>query len=160
MKNVLFIGFALSTIFAISSCGCHKEVVNNETVRIEKETIHDTVIVVKADSSHLYGQLNCDSLGNIELTNTHAESGTMLNAPKVRIVDNKIYVDCESKAQELFLQWKEKYISGISTRTKLIQVPQDFSTWQLIQIWLGRIFIILLIVAAVALFVNYRLKQK
>lgn len=160
MKNLLIFGSIALLSLSLTSCGCSKEVVTNEKTVVEKETIHDTVFVIKPDSVSYKAQLNCDSLGNVKITSAESSSSELLNSPSVRIVDNVIYVDCTTKAQELFHQWKEKYISNIQTSTESVEVPAGLTVWQHVQIWLGRLLIILFIVAIVALFVNSRLNKK
>lgn len=159
--------FSLSILFILSgmflvSCGCHPEVITNEVVRIEKVIVHDTVIKTVPDTSSFRAILKVDSLGKVSIDQKTVVSskGSHLNAPKVSIKDNVISVDCTAKAQELFFQWKEHYLSTQKIQTKRIEVPRELTWWQVTQMWLGRIFIILLIIAGIALFLNWWYKSK
>ena len=155
-SRILFI--ALSFLL-LTSCGNNKEIIRNETVRIEKEIIHDTIFQTVADSSSFKALLKCDSSGNIYIVHSVSSSGKNMKAPEVTIRDNILNIDCKAEAQKLFFQWKEKYKSDTKTSIRTIEVERKLTPWQLTQIWLGRILILLVIIACAALIAHYRHKK-
>jgi len=160
--------FSLIFLLAlVVGCKPAKEVVYVDRV-VEvtvTETIHDTVFITKPDSSRFTADLVVDSNGNITVTNTSAINGNHLGAPKVSIENNKLTVDCRAEAEQLFFQWKEKYKSTNKSETVRepvpypVQVERELNWFQTTFIWLGVIFTILLIIAAVALVVRWRVQK-
>lgn len=166
MKPRIFLSLILALALLVS-CKPSKEVVyvdRNVEVRVT-ETIHDTVFLTKPDSSRFTGTLVVDSSGKITLTNTSSEKGTHLSAPIITLKNNQLTVDCRAEAEKLFFQWKEKYKSSIKSETVREPVPypitveKELNWFQHTFIWLGGIFTILLIIAAVALVVRWRVQK-
>lgn len=136
------------------SCASKKNAPNNIAVssHIIKETIHDTVYVVKADTSKFYGTLKVDSNGKINLSNINAvESGKYVKVPVVKIKNNKLEVDCYAEAQELFKQWKEQHITDTKVDTKIItkSVPRQLTFFQELQIWTGRVCFFIVVIGLI-----------
>ncbi|MBS7234175.1 hypothetical protein KHA90_24545 [Flavobacterium psychroterrae] len=133
MKNIK-IGclFLVLTMFLVS-CAGKKPVVVQNTTTIEKvitETIHDTVLTVQKDSSSYNALLECIN-GKVAIKSvTQAEPGRNLKSPKVRIADNVLTVDCEAKAQELFLRWKSTYITEHKQEIKEVPIITNVLTWR------------------------------
>ena len=120
----------------------------NKTVTIT-ETVHDTVFKIEKDNSYYEAYLECVNgkvVINGAISNTISKNG-VLQPPKVIIKDNYIKVDCEVKAQELFAQWKSKYIQELTetTNTVPVEVDRGPTFFQELQIWLGRIFLALIL---------------
>lgn len=109
------------------------------------EVVKDTTWKIPADSSHYEGQLAVNELGQISISvPIKSTPGKTIAEPKVNIVDNKLTVDCETYAQELIRQWKEKNTTQVTTTAQKIPYPveKEFSWWQLVQLWCGRVFLI------------------
>ncbi|WP_286431165.1 hypothetical protein [Myroides marinus] len=83
--------------------------------------------------------------------NIKRSKNKVLQPPKVQLVNNKLMVDCEVEAQQMFLEWKEKFIKEHRViETKIpIAVPLELSTWQQTQIWLGRTLLLLMTLGSV-----------
>lgn len=158
MKTFKYIAVLFLFSIVLTSCRCNKEIITNETVRFEKEFIRDTIFQTVADSSTYKAWLKCDSLGNVVIASSESNSGKKLKAPVVYIKDNVLQVDCTKEAEKLFFQWKEKFKSESTSVTKEILVERELSTFQIVQIWLGRILILLIIIALVALCVRWSSK--
>lgn len=135
-----------------------------ETQIVEKSVtktvvIHDTIFQTLPDSSTAQFELIKDSsTGQIKPVLISAVPGRILQAPKVGIHKNILTVDCKSEADKLFAQWKETYTDSVS-KTIIIQPPKyiekDLSLWQIIQIWFGRAFMIIVLIAMFLLFKRY-----
>lgn len=143
-KQLKYTGLLLLLILLIScsSSKPQKKESTTQTVTI-KETLHDTVFKIEKDSSFYQALLACQN-GKVQLVNvTQAEPGRSLKSPRVRFENNKLYVDCELKEQELYAHWKSQEINRMELKTD-VEYINRLTFWQKVQIWLGRIMIILL----------------
>lgn len=154
----------------ILSCKTQKQIVETKTTetettsRFEKEIPRDTTLKTESEESSFVGALKVDSSGAISVVPTKVESGSnALQAPEVIIKNNTVYVDCQKDAEELFFEWKEKFIREHKTTTIEKEIPvlvkEDLSKWELTQIWLGRIFMFLITSSGVGL-ILYKFKSK
>nr|WP_286428689.1 hypothetical protein [Myroides marinus] len=117
-----------------------------------EEIKRDTVLVIPADKSQYVADLAIQ--GNmivVKDANIKRSKNKVLQPPKVQLVNNKLMVDCEVEAQQMFLEWKEKFIKEQRViETKIpIAVPLELSTWQQTQIWLGRTLLLLMTLGSV-----------
>ncbi|MCH4831233.1 hypothetical protein E5F92_000480 [Flavobacterium columnare] len=88
----------------------------------------------------------------------NSEGKNHLKKPKVKIEDNKLSVDCEARAQELFAKWKSEQKTEVHETVRNIyhEVEKSLTWWQLFQIWCGRL---LLIVIMLFLIIKYLVKS-
>lgn len=110
------------------------------------ETVHDTVFRIEKDSSSYKALLACQN-GKVVVTNViQAEPGRSLKSPRVRIDNNKLYVDCETRARELYAFWKSKQVKEVEIKTiRITKYINQLTFWQKLQIWLGRIFLVVMV---------------
>lgn len=130
----------------------------NKSVVI-KETVHDTVFKIEKDQSQYQALLECQN-GKVLIkspTEKQSKNGK-LEPPKVKIVDNYIIVDCDLKEQELYAKWKSESRSElIETLKKIpIEIEKNMSTWETIQIYCGRIFLLLIALFLLGLFLKFK----
>jgi hypothetical protein len=156
----------LSIIFLIllaTSCRTNKDCVP-ETITTEKtvivhELVKDTVFLTQRDSSSISIQLRVDTTGKIVLQELkHIANGKHLKPPEISIKDNVLKVDCISEAQKLYASWKVKYTDSITKQITIkppSYIEKDLSIWQHIQIWLGRLFILLFITVIIVILKKY-----
>lgn len=137
MKSIK-IGCLFFVLTILVSCAGNKPVVVQNATTVEKiitETVHDTVLQVEKDSASYAALLECIN-GKAKVKDVlRTEPGRTLKSPKVRIADNLLEVDCEAKAQELFIQWKSKYI--LEHKQDVVKVPvvtNELTWWQETQI--------------------------
>lgn len=147
-KNLNRIVFLFFSVLVLVSCSSPKPVLSEEktkTITIT-ETLHDTVFKIEKDSSSYKALLECQN-GKVILKNiTQAEPGRTLKSPKVRLDNNKLIIDCELKKQELYAFWKSKQVKEVEFKTiHITKYTNVLTFWQKVQIWLGRIFLIVLV---------------
>ncbi|SHL94409.1 hypothetical protein [Flavobacterium chilense] len=147
-RNLNSIIFLFFSALVLVSCRSPKPVLSEEkakTITI-KETVHDTVFKIQKDSSSYRAFLECQN-GKIVVKNvTQAEPGRTLKSPKVRLENNKLNVDCELKEQELYARWKSQQVKEIEVKTiNTTKFVNYLTFWQKVQIWLGRIFLLVLV---------------
>ena len=155
MKKLLQIFCCLFVLTILVSCGSSKPtVVQNETTKIIKETVHDTVFKIEKDSSSLEALLECQN-GKVVIKNiVQSEPGRTLKSPKVRLSDNVLKVDCEQRAQELFAQWTDTYISQDTVTQLPPIITNELTYWQKTQIIGFRIYIGLTLLLAVWVYIK------
>ena len=150
MKNIFSKGclFFVLTILLVS-CGSTKSAVVQNNTTTEKtitETVHDTIFEIKADSSIYQALLDCQNGKVVVKEVIQAEPGRNLKSPKVRIDNNKLKVDCETRAQELFAQWKSTHVTDKVFVTKEVPIKvNELTWWQETKIRLFWIFLIIIL---------------
>lgn len=147
-KNLNPIVFLFFSVLVLVSCSSPKPVLSEDktkTITI-KETLHDTVFKIEKDSSSFKALLECQN-GKVILKNvTQAEPGRTLKSPRVRLENNKLSVDCELKEQELYAFWKSQQVKEVEIKTvRTTEFTNVLTFWQKVQIWLGRIFLLVLV---------------
>ncbi|MCV9928126.1 hypothetical protein OIU83_10705 [Flavobacterium sp. LS1R49] len=147
-KNLNRIVFLFFSVLVLVSCSSPKPVLSEDktkTITI-KETLHDTVFKIEKDSSSFRALLECQN-GKVVLKNvTQAEPGRTLKSPRVRLENNKLSVDCELKKQELYAFWKSQQVKEVEIKTvRTTEFTNILTFWQKVQIWLGRVFLLVLV---------------
>ena len=142
--RVLVIGLAIAAT-QLTSCNVHKNCVTTpETIEtiVEREVIiRDTVVLTEVDSSSVRIIIECDTIKNEPIiTSIKTIGGNRLKPPEVLMNNGVIDVNCKAEAEELFIQWKEEYLSKQTTHTipQLIEKPP--SGWNTFLSWSGGIF--------------------
>ena len=148
MNNLKRLVFLFFSVLVLVSCKSPKPVLSEEktkTITI-KETVHDTVFKIQKDSSSFKALLECQN-GKVVVKNvTQAEPGRTLKSPKVRLDNNKLNVDCELKEQELYARWKSQQVKETEVKTvNITKFINNLTFWQKVQIWLGRLLLLLLL---------------
>lgn len=159
MKNIQHWVLLLFSIVVLASCGSSKPTTteNKTQTTTITETLHDTIFKVEKDSSFYEALLECRA-GKVVVKNvTNATPGRNLKAPKVKIHNNKLGVDCEARAQELLAQYKNTHIANkeVVTKEKTIEVNK-LTWWQQTQINLFRILATILLLYIAWRFVKFK----
>lgn len=119
---------------------------------IEREVnvvVRDTVFKIEKDSSRAIAIVDCLE-GKPAIRMSQETPGNFLNVPRLVLQDSVLTVDCESRAHELFAQWKETHSTEKTTVPVYIN---ELTFWQEVQINLGRAFLLLaLLLTAVQIF--------
>jgi len=165
MKKACFYWFSfLLPLLLMTSCRSYKPaVITEKTTEKITETVHDTIFKTEKDSSSYQALLDCINGKVVVKEVTKASPGKHLSAPKVKIVDNKLDVDCEARAQELFASWKSKETLKDAVIEKPVFIENELTFLEELQIWTGRILFCLLILIFIFWIVKkqinaYRLK--
>lgn len=152
--------------FLLMSCGSRKTAINMQPTTTEQvtqtveEVKRDTVLVIPADKSQYIAELAVQ--GNkivVKDANIKRSKNKVLQPPKVQLQNNKLIVDCESEAQRLFFEWKDKFIKEqkvVEIRIP-VAVPLSLSWWQQTQIWLGRGFMLLVFLGTAGFIIKSRI---
>ena len=131
----------------------------------KKEVVHDTIFETQKDSSYYKAWLDCQDGKVVFKTNIDSQKpkvetkkGNYLKPPNVNLKDNILTIDCHAEAQKLFAKWKDTYIieNNQTNTTKPVLVERQLTFWQNLQIWCGRIFLLLLLTIVVTSFLRWR----
>jgi hypothetical protein len=85
--------------------------------------------------------------------NTYYDTGL-----KLTIKNNVADCDCEAQVQKLYAQWKAKNVATTITQEVPVYIPAELSTWQKLEIVLGKILFFLII--ALLIYAATRLYKK
>jgi hypothetical protein len=109
------------------------------------ETLKDTMIYL-TDSAFAQLYFECDKNGDVLLKKImELQSGHYIN-PKVIFKDKILYVNCNIDSAGILLHYKNILIKDFQKINNTVIVKENYFTkWQSFQIWVGRIFMILLI---------------
>ena len=170
MRNLyrtLLVLFALCT--AIYSCSTSKQVaqpppqvgtVTKEVVTI-KETVHDTLFLVPADTAKYQAQLDVSDKGIVsvgKVINTAKPTATntttrATKAPAVQLTANNLLnITCFCDSLGIYYQYKQHDTTTVSKEVITlppVEVEKKFTFWQKVQLWLGRILILILLLVAI-----------
>lgn len=155
-KLFLSLFFCLLLVVGMSSCKSkgipfQPTTETNRTVTIT-QTVHDTVFKIEKDNSYFQALLECQNGKVVIKSKVEKQSKNgKLEPPSVKIEDNKIFVDCNLKEQELYAKWQsENRNEFLETLKKIpIEIEKNLNAWQVFQIWCGRVFLSIIIAAIV-----------
>ena len=153
---------ALMLLLGIVGCRSAKPVVITQKIsETTTETVRDTSFQIAADTSSYKASLGYEN-GLITIKNVSKikPGKKALLAPKVKIIDNELTVDCEARAQELLAQWIEKNTVKSTESDKPIFIQPEPTLIQEIQIWAGRLLFLLLLIVVIILIVRNKIKPK
>ena len=149
MKKALIYWYTfLFLLVLMTSCKSQKQIVIEKKVT-EKvlEKVRDTVLIVVPDSSNYKALLECQN-GKIKIKNVleQKKGSKNLKKPKVSIDDKGVLsVDCQTEITELRAKLKDKQTIKETVIEVPVLVPAEITGWLWFQIWMGRIFLFLLI---------------
>jgi len=149
MKKPLIYWYTfLLLLVLMTSCKSQKPIVIEKKVT-EKvvEKVRDTVFKLVPDSSSYKALLECQN-GKVKIKDVleQKKGSKNLKKPKVSIDDKGVLiVDCQTEITELRAKLKDKEtIKTIEIEVPVL-VPAEITGWVWFQIWMGRIFLFLLI---------------
>ena len=150
-------------VIALSGCitqkKCEQRYPHKDSVSVEYRTKDSTIYV--SDSASYIMYLGCyDAYGkltenNIRLMGEITTLKSNVVQPVVKVRDHFIKVDCVVDSLKVYLKWKERYTSEVKTVT--VEVNK-ITWWQMTQIWMGRILMVL--IASGIIYVILKLVKK
>lgn len=125
-----------------------------------KEVEKDTAVKTVPDSTFYKAWIECRD-GKPVLKQPKSKPGRKMMAPEVNLDENgQLQIKVKSMAEELFVKWKEKHIKETATTTltekTTVTVERQFTGWEITQIYLGRIFLVLIL----GMIVGYLIHRK
>lgn len=153
------ISILASILLLVSSCVRPPQLPDRQETTVIVERVKDTTIYV-SDSASIQALIECDSLGRAFIREIEQiTSGKIIKHPVITI-DQKpgkqgdivlpprsvLIAKCIIDSAAVYLSWKERD----TTTTRVIRPPPEiirrpWNTWQKIQLWTGRICILLIV---------------
>lgn len=144
---VIWFIVALIIIF-LTSCKTKERVITNDVIRtIDKTvTMRDTIIEIEKDSSYYSAYIECINQKPV-LKTKDSKSGKNLKEPNVKLIDGLLEVECETRAQQLFFQWKEQYIKEYESQhtNTPVYIETPFRWYEKVLLVIGAITLTILI---------------
>ena len=108
----------------------------------------DSAIKLEPQRATYVGRLFKDSTGRLSIAPISSTNTKHIEKPVVKVVDSIVYCDCEAKARELFIEWREKYKKTHTTQklTETLTVEREFTFLETAAMWLGRITALALLI--------------
>lgn len=154
---------ALCALLVMSCRGSREIPAQNSTHTERTLTVirHDTVFTTRPDTSTFKARILVSPAGELSLSEITRSKGSYTKVPAVLIRGNVLQVDCYTEAQHLFHSWKESYEKEHSQSVQTIRLPAQkiekrLSVWQHLQIWLGRLLLVILAVGLMALYIHHQ----
>lgn len=162
MKNISVIICSFLIALALVSCISRKpsQPVVIENTKTITEVVKDTIYKIEADSSFYNAYVDCVNGIPVLITNQKPgtktllkpKAGKYLEVPKVNLQNGLLTVNCEAKAQELFKQWREKYIAENTKETVYVEKPLNW--FQKTLMWTGVLWLCLIAINLIKKFIK------
>lgn len=180
MKQLAFLfSLVLTGGLLLISCRSRPYPVESKEKTIYKtETVKDTVLVVKKDSSYYKAYIDCvngkpvlvQSQKQITDYNTKnpdqkantpkSVAGRTMKSPAVNLENGLLSVDCTKEAEKLFITWKEKYIQESLITSKPIYIDKPLTNFEQVKMTLGSVVVWLLVVLVVVFGLRFLISKK
>lgn len=123
------------------------------------ETLRDTVVTVKSDSSLIRALIECDSLGQAHLRQLEEyQAGERLPPPRVDIDNNVLTATAHVDSMSIYLQLKDRYKEAVQVEEKTVyktEFVNRLTGWQRFWMRVGQI-----VAAAAAAVVAWKLLKR
>ena len=142
MKRIIISIVALAVF-----CGCRPKLYPNKTESKENmvvvtETIRDTVIQIRPDSSIVQALIMCDSTGRARLE----EIRTLKESARIRqtlaLKDNKLTAKSVVDSMGIYLTYKERYLEEQKVQVVETIIEKEVNVlkwWQKSLMWMGAV---------------------
>ena len=164
MKNLFLIFGLCSLLFTLQSCKPKQQLTRSDnSASTEVIILHDklTPVALPVDSSHITALFECDSNFNVVLKELNEIKSNNIQSAfdwhdgffdlKLKSGGDTVYIASTD------FYWK---INTKQTITKTITVEKKLSYWQSLCIALGKLFLMLLLIALILFIVKYIIKLK
>ena len=164
-KTIILAVAALAALLAIPQGCCpklyHHITENTERIVTVTETVRDTVIQVRPDSSIVQALIRCDSTGRARLE----EIQTLRQSERLRqtlsLQDNRLTAKATVDSMGIYLTYKDRYKEEQKVQTIEIVIEKEINIlrwWQKALMWAGVINTILLLGMIAAKFISIKLR--
>ena len=165
MEKTFILAAALAALLAIPQ-GCCPKLYPHTTETTERivtvtETVRDTVIQVRPDSSIVQALIRCDSTGRARLE----EIQTLRQSERLRqtlsLQDNRLTTKATADSMGIYLTYKDRYREDQKVQTIETVIEKEVNIlrwWQKALMWAGVISTILLFGLLAAKFISIKLR--
>jgi hypothetical protein len=139
-NNGLAMPVVLTAVLFSSCCAGKPAITEKETVTVTmKETVRDTTVVIRSDTSMIRALLDCDENRNVVIRQmTELRSGLHVKPPRLLVRNNVLTVTAQVDSFAVYVAWKEREKQVREVQTEIL-TENKLTGWQWFQIWFGRI---------------------
>lgn len=146
IKRIL--GYSMILFLIVGLFGCRSKKIASDIPTVTETQVirdsivnRDTVFHIPADRSSYTATLAVEKnkVVIIDAAAKPSKDGTLKN-PVVRIENNKLTVDCETRAKELLAEWLEKHqylIRTVTIQKPPVYIEKPFRWYHMTLMWLG-----------------------
>ena len=165
MKKAFILAAALAALLAILQGCCPKfyphTTENTERIVTVTETVRDTVIQVRPDSSIVQALIRCDSTGRAKLEEIQTLRQSERLRQTISLQDNHLTAKATVDSMGIYLTYKDRYREEQNVQTIETVIEKEINVlrwWQKALMWAGVISTILLLGLIVAKFISIKLR--
>ena len=95
------------------------------------ETVHDTIVQVRPDSSVVQALIRCDSTGRARLEEIHTLKESARIRQSLKLEDNLLTSRVKVDSMGIYLSYKEKFKQDVEVRTveTVVEKKVNYLTW-------------------------------
>ena len=165
MKKAFILAAALAALLAILQGCCPKfyphTTENTERIVTVTETVRDTVIQVRPDSSIVQALIRCDSTGRARLEEIQTLRQSERFRQTISLQDNRLTSKAVIDSMGIYLTYKDRYREEQKVQTIETVIEKEVNIlrwWQKALTWAGVISTILLFGLLAAKFISIKLR--
>lgn len=161
ITRIKLIVYLTIAVYGLMSCRTRyvQVPVREKVVETIKETTHDTTLVTQPDSTWYWALIECRDGRPVITKEKKSGKGPVLEPPKVSLDrSGNLNLDCEARAQELFLQWKSQTRERSTEKEVPIYIEKILTRWEAFFMMTGKVSLGAFIAAL--LFFTYRIIRK
>ena len=150
--NSILAAAALAALLAIPQGCCPKlyphTTENTERIVTVTETVRDTVIQVRPDSSIVQALIRCDSTGRARLEEIQTLRQSERLRQTISLQDNRLTAKATADSMGIYLTYKDRYREDQKVQTIETVIEKEVNVllwWQKALMWAGVISTILLL---------------
>jgi hypothetical protein len=152
MEKTFILTVALAALLAIPQSCCPKlyphTTENTERIVTVTETVRDTVIQVRPDSSIVEALIRCDSTGRARLEEIQTLRQSERLRQTISLQDNRLTAKATVDSMGIYLTYKDRYKEEQKVQTIETVIEKEVNVlrwWQKALMWAGVISTILLL---------------
>ena len=165
MDKTFMLAVALAALLAILQGCCPKfyphTTENTERIVTVTETVRDTVIQVRPDSSIVQALIRCDSTGRAKLEEIQTLRQSERLRQTISLQNNRLTARATVDSMGIYLTYKDRYREEQNVQTIETVIEKEINVlrwWQKALMWAGVISTILLLGLIVAKFISIKLR--
>lgn len=144
------------TLICISGCTTTKYIEVEKTKTI-KEVVRDTAIVMEADTAMMQALLECDSLGNVYITEIETLRKSSDMETTVKIERDTLHIFTKRDTITEYVSIKDSYYTEVDTIIKVVE--RELSRWEKFRINIGNAVLVLVGIALVYIILKAYMKK-
>ena len=164
MKKAFILAAALAALLAILQGCCPKfyphTTENTERIVTVTETVRDTVIQVRPDSSIVQALIRCDSTGRARLEEIQTLRQSERFRQTISLQDNRLTSKAVIDSMGIYLTYKDRYREEQKVQTIETVIEKEVNIlrwWQKALMWAGGIALLSIVVLAVVSLFRFRI---